>query len=210
MKKRYSVPIFALLIACMGGMGAVSVDAATVKKQNIGELISLGEYILFGTVDRVTDGIDANGVPYTEVTVRVDEAAKGETGSTYTFRQFGLTKPRDMGNGVTNLNVTPDGWPTYSQGEEIVVFLYKAAAWTGLRTTVGLFQGKFTVRDGMVTNIVNNEGLFNGVRVDKSKLTDKELAMVDQPYGKVDLRTFKSFVNKAVAQQWFPEMEVDR
>lgn len=210
MKQRYRVPVVALLLLCVGVMGAVSVDATTVKKQNIGDLISLGEYILVGTVDRVTDGFDANGVPYTEVTVRVDEAAKGVTGGTYTFRQFGLTKPRDMGNGYTNLNVTPDGWATYSAGEEVVLFLYKAAAWTGLRTTVGLFQGKFTVRDGMVTNIINNEGLFDGVRMDKTKLNEKELAMVSQHYGKIDIKTLRSFITKAVDQQWFPEMEVDR
>jgi len=191
----------------VGVIGAVSVDAATVKRQNIGDLISLGEYILVGSVERVTDGFDANGVPYTEVTVRVEDSAKGTTGGSYTFRQFGLTKPRDMGNGITNLNVTPDGWPTYAQGEEVVLFLYKAAAWTGLRTTVGLFQGKFTVRDGMVTNIIDNEGLFDGMRMDKSQLTEKELAMVSQHHGRVDLATFRSFIHKAVDQKWFPEPE---
>jgi len=197
MKHRYRIPVALLLLLCVTVL-SVSVEAATVKKRNIGDLISMGDVIVFGTVSKVSDGFDRNGVPYTEVTVAVSSAAKGDVGGTYTFRQFGLIEPRDMGNGHVNLNVTPDGWPTYLSGEEVALFLYKPASITGLRTTVGLFQGKFSVRDGQVTNIIDNEGLFNNLRVDKTKLTEKELEMVSMHHGKVSMDVFESFVSKAV------------
>lgn len=191
-----------LLVLAVAG---TAVHSSTVKKQNVGELIGLGEDIIFGTVVKVTDGFDHNNVPYTEVTVNISETAKGTASGTYTFRQFGLIKPRVMSDGRTNLNVTPDGWPTYSTGEEVALFLYKPAKWTGLRTTVGLFQGKFTVEDGMMTNIVNNEGLFDNLRIDKRQLNEKERAMLDMNYGKVPVDVFKSFVRKSVKQRWFAE-----
>lgn len=203
MKQRYMLPVVALLVACIATLGVMNADSATVAKRNIGDLIALGEVIVHGNVVNVTDGFDAKNVPYTEVTVQVTEATKGEAGSTYTFRQYGLIEPRDMGNGLTNVSVTPDGWPTYSQGEEVVLFLYKAAGWTGLRTTVGLFQGKFTVEDGMVTNIIDNEGLFENLNIDRRQLTEKEQEMVSMKRGRVPADLFTSFVRKAVDQKWF-------
>lgn len=203
MKNRYTIPVVALLALCFLVVGAATSEAGSVLKRNIGDLISLGEIIVFGTVVEVTDGIDANNVPYTEVTVNVSEVAKGEAGGTLKFRQFGLIKPRDMGNGRTNLNVTPDGWPTYSKGEEVGLFLYKAAKWTGLRTTVGLHQGKFTVQNGQVSNIVDNEDLFKNLRVDRNLLSDKEREMVSMKQGKLPAELFKSFVTKAVRERWF-------
>ena len=119
------------------------------------------------------------------------------------MESIGYKKPRDMGNGMTNLNVTPDGWPTYSQGEEVMLFLYKAASMTGLRTTVGLFQGKFSVVDGNVTNIIDNEGLFKNLRIDMRQLSEKERAMVTMDRGTVPVEIFRTFVRKAIDQRWF-------
>jgi hypothetical protein len=182
-------------------------DASKVKRANIADLVSMGDQVVIGKVTQVRDGIDAKGVPYTEVTVQVRETPKGDASGSYTFRQFGLTKPRDMGNGLTNLQVTPDGWPTYASGEEVVLFLYKPAAWTGLRTTVGLFQGKFTIKDGYVANAINNEGLFDGVRVDTSRLSEKEKAMVEMKGGRISEELFLQFLRKSVEEQWFPEQQ---
>jgi len=204
MKQRYKLPLVCLLLLCFQLVGVMQVDSAQVVRRNIAELVSMGDQIMVGKVAQVRDGFDANNVPYTEVTVSVEETHKGDAKGTYTFRQFGLTKPRDMGNGYVNLNVTPDGWPTYSQGEKVVLFLWKEAEITGLRTTVGLFQGKFTVEDGYVSNVINNEGLFEGVRVDMNKLTDKEKEMVQMKKGKVPEDLFMSFLRKSVEQKWFP------
>lgn len=124
---------------------ATTFATAQQRQSNLIELLSKSESILRGTVKTVTDGIDAQGLPYTEVTRHVAEAIRGDVGTEYTFRQFGLLKPRSMGNGMVNLMVTPAGWTTYTQGEETILFLNRHARYTGLQTTVGLSHGKFTV-----------------------------------------------------------------
>lgn len=71
---------------------------AELKQQNIVHPISSSQSIAAGTVRKVSDGVDANGMPYTEVTMDVGASVKGavKTGGQYTFRQFGLTQPRTM------------------------------------------------------------------------------------------------------------------
>ena len=201
----YKLSVIGLLLMCFQLAGVLPVDATKVMRRNIQELVSMGDQIVVGKVVHVSDGIDAQNVPYTEVTIAVSETPKGTASGSYTFRQFGLIKPRDMGNGLTNLNVTPSGWPTYAQDEKVVVFLYKQAPWTGLRTTVGLMQGKFTIKDGFVANDINNEGLFNGVHVNKRNLTEKEQAMVQMKHGRIPEDVFMSFLRKSTTQKKFFE-----
>src|SRR5262245_27628787 len=96
-------------------------SATSMKKQpTIVDLLSQSEFIIHGTIKNVTDGINERGIPYTEVTVRVHEALRGKVAGEYTFRQFGLLKPRSMGNGRVNLMVTPAAWATYKKGEETI------------------------------------------------------------------------------------------
>ena len=95
-------------------------QGASVLPRTIVDLIDLSEYILVGTAVDVHDGLTPNQLPYTEVTLQVDESLKGEVPHTYTFRQFGLLEPRQMPDGRTNLMVSPDGWPRFRSGEKVV------------------------------------------------------------------------------------------
>jgi hypothetical protein len=201
MSVRYRFAIACLMLPLLA-ISAQPVDASSVLRQNIVDLLSLSETIIKGTVVSVTDGLDANNVPYTEVTIDVEENFGGDRVGLYTFRQFGLLAPRQMPDGRTNLNVTPDGWPTYSQGESVILFLYTAAAWTGLRTTVGLFQGKFGLDEGSVRNLIDNEGLFNGVAVDKSLLDAGQEKMLMRDKGAIREDVFTSFLRRAVDESW--------
>ena len=89
------VGIYALLcVMCAGAHATVQ-----PRENNIVELVSQSELILRGTVAKVSEGIDERGVLYTEVTLHVANAIRGQVGSDYTFRQFGLLKPRSVGNG---------------------------------------------------------------------------------------------------------------
>jgi hypothetical protein len=175
-----------------------------MKQRNLVDLVSLAEVILVGNVVSVTDGLE-NNVPYTEITVNVKEAIRGNVEGSYTFRQFGLLHPRVMDDRRTNVMVTPDGWPVYAEGEEVVLFLYKAASITGLRTTVGLFQGKFTVAEGKIYNRIDNRGLFTDVQIDKGLLTPAEEKLLLTQHGAMDADTFISVVRKAVQQRWVEE-----
>jgi hypothetical protein len=183
---------------------ATTIANATTSRQevNIVELVAKSELILRGTVAKVTDGIDERGIPFTEITLHIADAIRGQVAGEYTFRQFGLLKPRDMGNGLTNLMVTPAGWTTYTKGEEAILFLNKKAAWTGLQTTVGLGQGKFKISMAGATNQSNNAGLFKNVSIDPSLLGAKEQRAMMTQQGPVNVNAFVSLVKQAVDGHW--------
>lgn len=178
-------------------------DGAPLRKQNLTQLIAESQCIISGKVDRVTDGVTENGMPYTEVTIAVSSTAKGAVrgDSSYTFRQFGLTKPREIPDGKVQMAVTPDGFPLWTVGERVVAFLYQPASRTGFQTTTGLAQGKLRVQDGRVRNEFNNEGLFDGVQIQEGLLTEKERAMMTSK-GAVDAATFIGLVGRAVNEHW--------
>lgn len=168
---------------------------------NVVDLIGESETILRGTVEEVTDGIE-NGVPFTEVTVRVTESLRGNPGEKYSFRQFGLVSPKKMDNGKVNLNVTPAGWTTYSQAEDVVLFLNGKARLTGLQTTTGLGQGKVTLKGGNAQSQFGNVGLFENVEVDQKSLNDKDKRLFATRKGAVNADSLLSFVRKAVKGRW--------
>lgn len=184
--------------------GATQADAGSDERlgvTNIVDLIGDSELIVRGMVKELSDGIE-NGVPYTQVTLQVTEALRGQFSEEYTFRQFGLLKPRSTGNGKINLNVTPDGWSKYKQGEDVVLFLYKEASITGLQTTTGLGQGKIAVSGGNVESQFGNEGLFENVEVDAKLLNDRDKRLLGTKKGPVNKESFLSFVRKAVNNKW--------
>jgi hypothetical protein len=185
--------------------GAVTSNSAepdpVSSAPNIVDLVGESEYIIRGFVADVTDGFE-NGIPYTQVTVQVKEAFRGEIGQEYSFRQFGLLKPRKMENGKVNLNVTPEGWAKYTVGEDALLFLFKRASMTGLQTTVGLGQGKVVFQGGNATSQFLNEGLFENVHVDAKLLNDKDKRLLATKKGAVNADGFVSFVRRAVKNKW--------
>ena len=190
-----------LLCALM--LAPAATHATTVRKAlTIIELLEQSELIVRGRVTKLTDGIDARGVPYTEVTVQIAESLKGSPGRELTFRQFGLLAPKKMADGRVNLMVTPAAWATYSKGQESIFFLRKPAAWTGLRTTAGLGQGQFKVSGAGASNSVENSGLFEKVVVDPGLLAEPEQRVLSTTRGAVNTRGFSMLVKRAVAEKW--------
>ena len=186
---------------------AVSVQTEPVSNENAGaapnivNLINDSELIISGMVKEVTDGFE-NGLPYTEVTVEVSEALRGQVGEDYTFRQFGLKEPRKMDNGKVYVGVTPEGWSKYEVGENTMLFLHKAASITGLRTTAGLGQGKVVFQGGNAVSQAGNDGLFENVDVNANLLNDKDKRLLATKRGAVTAEGFKSFVKRAVNGKW--------
>jgi hypothetical protein len=168
---------------------------------NIVDLIADSETIVSGAVKEVTDGFE-NGVPYTQVTISVNETLRGQVGDEYTFRQFGLTKPRSMGNGKVYIGTTPEGWSKYEVGEDAMFFLYKPASVTGLQTTTGLGQGKVNFKGGNAVSQAGNEGLFEDVEANAGLLNDRDKRLLATKRGAVNAEGFKSFVRRAVSGKW--------
>ncbi len=169
-------------------------NAMKLKQQNLQEMAVESQSIIAGQVVSVTDGFD-NNRPYTEVTIQVSSDAKGKLkdDSNYTFRQFGLIKPRSMGNGKVYLGATPEGFSKWREGEQVIAFMYKPASITGFKTTVGLAQGKFVVRNGKVENIFANKGVFEGL--DTSSLSAEQQNLLTTP-GAVDVGVFMDLVGE--------------
>jgi hypothetical protein len=210
-----------LAIAILSLAIAPAAMAAKLVNRNLTQLIADSETIIAGTVTAVTDGIGENGVPYTEVTIAVASAAKGAVkgaarrapGSTaeeapvYTFRQFGLLKPRVMDNGRTFLGVTPEGFARWHEGETVIAFLHKPASMTGLQTTAGLAQGKLVLRNGRYANEFNNRGLFDGVEINRGLTTPAQQNMLLNP-GPADAGALMELIERAVADGWIERGEM--
>jgi hypothetical protein len=190
-----------LAVACLAGVFQ-SADATSVKKMTIADLVNYGDKIIVGRVTAVTDGFDANHLPYTDVTVAIGESLKGSASGAYTFRQLGLAAPRDMGDGRVFVGVSPDGFPRFTPGEDVLLFLFAKTS-LGFQSTAGLMQGKFTLKGHQLVNDIDNRGLFDNVTVDPSNLTPAEQKMIATNQGPLDKDLFTGFVKKAVQQGWF-------
>ena len=129
---------------------------------------------------------------------------KGDHGSTYSFRQFGLIAPKKTGDGRVNLMVTPAGWPTYNVGEQVMLFLHKPASETGFRTTAGLTQGKFTIRGSEIVNGTNNDALFDRVKIQRG-LDKTHADLVNQPGGAYAAEAFFSLLRTAIEENWIED-----
>ncbi len=176
--------------------------ATSVRQMNIVDLLAYSNTIVSGQVEKVTDGFAPNGVPYTEVTLRVTDTIRGEKGATLSFRQFGLDKPRTLPDGRVYLGGRPASWPTWRKNEVAIVFLYPKARQTGLQTTVGLGYGKLSVGNGRAMNSYDNAGLFKNIKVDRGVLDSAESEMFATQGGPVDAETLRKFLHRAVDGQW--------
>ena len=192
------------LALCASLFAAPQSFATTVKPMNITDLVDRSATIVAGRVEKVTDGFDAKGLPYTEVTVRVLDRFRGAAGDTYTFRQFGLSAPRTLPNGKVYLG-RPEGWPTWKAGEVNIVFLYPKARVTGFQTTVGLGYGKLGMGNGVAVNSFDNVGLFSTATVDRSKLSADERRMFDAKNGPVNADTLRGYLRRTVSPASTPE-----
>lgn len=198
------VKTFALAIMAFAFVGLPAL-ATTVKKMNLVDLIQHSDTIVAGRVESVNDGFDTNGIPYTEITLKVGEKIRGEVvDKTFTFRQFGLLEPRKMPSGKINVTVVPDGWARYGVGEDVTLFLGAPARQTGLRTTVGLKQGKLAVVNGKIKHNEFNKSLFEGVVVDDGLLARKqqELLKKGRANQDIDVDQFLGLVRRAVDEDW--------
>ncbi|UHQ20741.1 hypothetical protein LVB87_06250 [Lysobacter sp. KIS68-7] len=176
--------------------------ASTVQPRNVVHLLEDAQDIVVGSVTQVSDGIDPNGVPYTEVTLGVGETLRGDATHTLVFRQFGLLAPRVLPDGRTLYAVRPQGWPQFAAGERVLLFLTPPARQTGLRTTVGLLQGKLTMTGDRLQSSAGEGALFDAVDTRSAPLTTNERAIVDAPTASYDADAFLAFLRRAIAQRW--------
>lgn len=194
------------VLACVSlgllGLASPAGHATSVAPVNVVDLLTHSQTILSGRVEKVTDGFTASGVPYTEVTLKVMDRIRGAEGGTYTFRQFGLDKPRTMPDGRVYLGGRPTGWPTWRKNEVALVFMYPQARRTGLQTTVGLGHGKLSLGNGVAINSFENASLFSNVKAGRGLLDAAERDLLATKRGPVDEKILRKFLHRAVDGQW--------
>jgi len=199
MRRPVGLIVLAVMFAAIGGVHAMSLSA---DDANIVELLQQSSDIVVGHVASVTDGIDERGIPYTEVTLRIEESIRGYRSGEYRFRQFGLLTPRLTAGGTRKMMPAPPGFPKYSEGEDLVLFLRPAAAWTGFRMPAGVTRGKFTIAAGRAENGMGNAGLFRNVDLDKRLVTERDKRLLTTASGPVNPEAFLSFVRRAAHERW--------
>jgi len=120
------------------GMG---LGQAAMRKLSMADLARKADTIVLGTVLHQESAWDAQRTAiYTDVTLRVERVLIGAPGETVTLRVAG-GKVGGMGMRTSNDAVFQDG-------ERVIVFL-DTSAFPG--SVVGMQQGKFTVKDNMIT-----------------------------------------------------------
>lgn len=180
--------------------GIGRLHATMVVPRTLDELVSRAEYIIVGKVATATAGVQTDPllsatVPVTKYTLIVSEVLKGpaKVGEAFAFEQ--------LGGGAGTMR--PVGVSTYEQGQEYLLFLKKLPS--GLWTTVGLEQGKWTVQtvDGkkVVENGHGNRWVFGGTGSTKQVVTTKGLTkgeseLLDHRGGPVPYDDMRSLIKK--------------
>lgn len=178
-------------------------QASQLVPQNLKQMIHASALIVTGEVSKLSDGIQ-DGVPFTEVTLKVKGSVKRDLAkdSSYSFRQYGLLKPRKMADGRYLLPARIEGMATWKPGENVTVFLNRPSPRNGLTSPVGLAQGKLTAGGTQTANSFNNRGLFSGMTVEPGALNANEAAMLASRGGPVETGVLLQLVKKAVREQW--------
>ena len=83
MRKR--MPVLLGIAVALVLLAVSGTQAASLKTQNLTQLIAESVSIIEGTVLDATDGIGENGFPYTEVTIFVRSSAKGSIECNFTI-----------------------------------------------------------------------------------------------------------------------------
>ena len=190
-------------LALASAMVAGDAQAMLIAKTNLVDLVNDADSIVVGTVTSVTDGIEPTyGLPYTEVTLSLEETIRGGQSGTFTFRQIGLMKPRLTADGTKMMAAAPEGIPRYAAGERVLLFMCPQAEMTGLQSTIGLGYGKFNLATANATNDLGNGGVFDDVSLAPSVANENDLRILSTPQGAVNQVDLLSLVRRSVQGNW--------
>lgn len=138
---RIMVPALAGFGLLLSGAGPV--HATSVERFDLKEMTQRAEVVVHGRITSTECRVDARGAIVTDVKLEVVELFKskdGEDKSQVKVFQFTV-----YGGIVGDRGSAISGAPSFPQGEEVLLFLSQAND-AGLRTAIGLAQGKYTIR----------------------------------------------------------------
>jgi len=131
----------AFLLGLVLALSADPHQAARVRSLTLPEMVELSGAIFAGEVVGVGPE-EVHGLPATAVTFRVEEGIRGaESGSRLTLRFLGGARA------TGGLPYRIAGMPTWQIGDRAVLLAHPTSE-LGLTSPVGLFQGRFDLRQG--------------------------------------------------------------
>ena len=146
MKKHVCLALAVLLVS------AGFLKATTVQRLGLEDLARKAHHIVAGKVRNSKTFWSGNGkLILTSYTIEVDDSIKGQRP-----RTLELTT---IGGKIGDLELHVAGMPSFSKGEDIVVFTETSG---GYEVVLGLTQGKFTVQNGEVLNDVSDLSFPDG------------------------------------------------
>lgn len=198
-KARLSIRLratWALAVAFVFSPVSYGQRGAQTAPANLEQLVHTATTILRGNV------VSAKIEPHPQfanlqtvvVTISVGKVLKGETGGTYTFRQF-IWDARDASDTAG-----------YRKAGEVLLFLNRVSSY-GLTSPVGLDQGRFLVMrdakgEAFALNGRHNSGLFDQVASHAASrgivLSRQAQAMMAKPGGQVMLGALEDAIGALV------------
>ncbi len=152
-----AVALNALLLLFVPACLDAGQRGALTASRNLADLVGEAGVILRGRIvsTRVEPHPQFSALWTVVVTIQVDDAIKGQLGTSYSFRQF-IWDPRDRQDAAG-----------YQKGQNLLLLLTNPNS-NGLSSPVGLEQGRFQLStdaagNAYATNGRNNAGLLNGV-----------------------------------------------
>ncbi|EKD41282.1 MAG: hypothetical protein ACD_73C00780G0002 [uncultured bacterium] len=131
MNKAKSLAVFTFTLILLSSVFA---NALSVKSLSLKQIIGFSSVVFRGEATNVAVADDDQEshqlVKY--YTFKVTECLKGDCGETITFKQIVLGK---------------NGLPDYDIGKQYVLFLPEASENTGLLAPVGIWQGRYELRE---------------------------------------------------------------
>jgi hypothetical protein len=133
----------------------IPTGATSLKVMNLEDLVGHSQRIFSAVCQSVSSGFDENNLPYTRYSFRVTDGIHGVANQqVVVIKQFGLSGPIPLGNGVTRVSRI-EGMPGYVPGQEYLLFLNNESR-LGFSSPIGLIQGAFRVQgQGTSRTVVN-------------------------------------------------------
>ena len=130
-------------------------EATSLMVMNLEDLVGHSQRIFSAVCQSVSSGFDENNLPYTRYSFWVTDSIQGVVNQQVVeIKQFGLSEPIPLGNGVTRVSRI-EGMPRYIPGQEYLLFLNQESR-LGFSSPIGLIQGAFQVQGrGTSRTVVN-------------------------------------------------------
>jgi hypothetical protein len=139
---------------------ATVAHATTVERLELGKLVKKANKIVVGKVRGSRTYWSDNGkLILTDYTIDVEETIKGRASRT--------VEVTTIGGQIGDLTLHVAGMPSFSKDENAVVFVEDGQTYS---TVVGLAQGKFTVKNGEVSNNVSDLEFPDGASAKPAKM----------------------------------------